>query len=289
MKASAAPASRLRLVVNGATGRMGRALARLAAEDESVQLVGGIGRSTVEGDAARAIGYPAIQAAESAGSLLHAAQAVIDFSSPVLLRRLVETQGEQLAGRALVVGTTGLESAELEALDELARRSPVLVASNFSIGVHLLIGFAEQAGRVLGTDYDAEIVELHHRRKLDAPSGTALALGQAVARGQGSELARVRRDGRSGTVGERPREEIGFHAIRGGDIVGEHRVLLIGERERIELAHIAGDRTLFAEGALRTARWLVGRAPRFHTMREMLGMELQEERTEEPDDRRVHP
>ena len=263
----------LRLVVSGATGRMGAALARLAAEDESIELLGGIGRSTIECDGASTSGYLVIQSPESADRLLRDAEAVIDFSSPALLRRLIQAQGDQLAGRALVVGTTGLGSADVEALEELAQRSPVLAAANFSIGVHLLIGLAEQAGRVLGTEYDVEIVELHHRRKADAPSGTALELGRAVARGQGSELARVRRDGRSGTVGERPPGEIGFHAVRGGDIVGEHRVLLIGERERLELAHVAADRALFAAGAMRAAHWMTRRPPGSYTMQEMLGMD----------------
>ena len=125
---------------------------------------------------------------------------------------------------------------------------------------------------MLGDDYDVEIVEAHHRRKADAPSGTALALGEAVARGRGVELADVRIDGRSGRPGERPRGEVAFHALRGGDIVGEHEVMLIGERERVLLGHVAQDRALFAEGALRAARWIARKEPGTYTMKDVLGL-----------------
>ncbi len=264
--------SRLRVVVNGATGRMGRALAALAEEEESIELLGGIGRATYEPDWSGTLGYAAIQSPEEASWLLRDAQVIIDFSSPELYRRLLGAQRSGLAGRGLVVGTTGLEGDDLALLDEVAATSPVLSAPNFSIGVNLLLALAEEAARVLGSDYDVEILEAHHRRKADAPSGTALHLGEAVARGHGSVLEEVRRDGRVGRSGERPRGEIGLHALRGGDVVGEHRVLYLGERERIELAHLAADRSLFAEGALRAARWLVGRPPGRYSMRDVLGL-----------------
>lgn len=263
---------RLRLVVNGATGRMGRALSRLAEESRGWDLVGGIARSSYDPEHTSHLGYPTIEAPEQAADLLRAADAVIDFSSPELFRRLIESQRDALADRALVVGTTGLAPDELALLDGVAERTPVLAAANFSVGVNLLLVLAEQAARVLGPEYDVEIVEAHHRRKADAPSGTALALGRAAARGHQVELDAVRQDGRSGRPGERPEGEIGFHALRGGDIVGEHSVLFIGERERIELAHVAADRTLFADGALRAARWLAGRPAGTYSMRDVLGI-----------------
>lgn len=263
---------RLRLVVSGATGRMGRALAQATGDDDSVMLMGGIGRSTIEANWASTLGYPDIQAPESAAWLLRKADAVIDFSSPELFRRLVDAQREALAGCALVVGTTGLEPDDLALLQELAERGPVLPAPNFSVGVNLLMAIVEQAARVLDESYDIEIVEAHHRRKADAPSGTALQLGRAAARGRGGELDELRRDSRSGQPGERPHGEIGFHAIRGGDIVGEYRVMYIGERERIELSHVATDRSLFGLGALRAARWLVGRPAGLYSMRDVLGI-----------------
>ena len=261
----------LRIAVCGATGRMGRSLAELAATDPGLDMVGGLARSSHEPGYTSHGGYPVIQAPEEAAALLREAQVVIDFSSPELLRRLI-AQREALAGRALVVGTTGLGAEELGLLDGLADQCAVLTAPNFSVGVNLLVALAEEAARVLGEEYDVEVVEAHHRRKADAPSGTALQLGQAVARGRGVELDAVRQDGRSGRSGERPRGEIGFHALRGGDIVGEHRVYLIGERERIELAHVAADRALFAEGALRAARWIAGRPAGRYTMRDVLGL-----------------
>ena len=246
----------LRIALTGATGRMGTVLAELISADSSLSLAGGIDRDTVD----------------QAPAILEAADVVIDFSAPELLSRLLQENRASLAERALVVGTTGLDSGILTELESLGARAPVLRAANFSVGVNLLLAFAEQAARVLGPDYDIEIIETHHRRKVDAPSGTALELGRAAARGLGVELGQVRCDGRSGNAGERPRAQIGLHAVRGGDVVGDHRVMYIGERERVELGHVAGSRALFAEGALRAARWLHGRPAGTYTMRDVLGL-----------------
>ncbi len=259
----------VRIVLGGATGRMGTTLAALAAGDARVRIVGGIGRMPEGGCD---IGCPLVETPDAAGAMLRDADVVVDFSSPELLDRLLRANADALAGVALVVGTTGLGDAQRARLAEQARRSPVLVAANFSVGVNLLLALAERAAATLGDDYDVEIVETHHRRKVDAPSGTALALGEAVARGRGVPLADLRVDGRSGVSGERPRGVVGFHALRGGDVVGEHEVLLIGERERVTLGHVAQDRALFAEGALRAARWLAGRAPGDYGMRDVLGL-----------------
>ena len=259
----------LRVVLSGVTGRMGTVLAELIRLDDGIELVGGIGRIPERGCD---VGCPIVETPETAGAWIREADVVIDFSSPELFGRLLEGQGDALAGKALVVGTTGLGDDGERALDAAARRTAVLPAANFSIGVNLLLALAEQAAAVLGDGYDAEIVEAHHRRKADAPSGTALALGEALARGRGVSLAEVRVDGRSGISGERPRGEIGFHSVRGGDIVGEHRVMLIGEREQVELGHVARDRALFAEGALRAARWLAGKPAGRYTMRDVLGL-----------------
>lgn len=261
----------VRVVLSGASGRMGRTLAGLAAEGSGVEVVAGLDR---EGDAERAcdIGCPVVVTPEDAGELVAGADVVVDFSAPEFLARLVRAQGEALAGRALVVGTTGLGGEEQALLDELSRSAAVLVAANFSVGVNLLAALVEQAARVLGPAYDVEVVEAHHRRKVDAPSGTALELGRAAARGHGVELDSVRSDGRSGRPGARPTGEIGFHAVRGGDVVGEHRVMFLGDRERLELAHLAQDRALFAEGALRAARWMAGKPAGVYTMRDVLGL-----------------
>lgn len=260
----------VRVVLSGATGRMGTTLARLIGEDDGVALAGGIGRIP---EAGCDIGCPVVATPETAGEWIRQADVVIDFSSPELLARLLEMHGEALAGTALVIGTTGLDAADQGRIDAQARRSPVLQAANFSVGVNVLLALAEKAAAALGAEYDVEIMEAHHRRKVDAPSGTALALGESVAAGRGVALADVRVDGRSGRPGERPVGEVGFHSVRGGDIVGEHEVMFIGERERVTLGHMAQDRALFAEGALRAAKWLAGREPGAYSMRDVLGLD----------------
>jgi 4-hydroxy-tetrahydrodipicolinate reductase len=261
-----------RIVVAGANGMMGQSLAALAVEESELEVVGGIVREAGAGRGV--VGYARVATPEGAGPLLEAADLVLDFSAPGLLTRLLDAQSGALEGRALVVGTTGLDTSLFQRLEALAKKSAVLVAANFSMGVNLLLALVEEAARLLPAErYDVEIVEAHHRHKVDAPSGTALALGEAVARGRGARLEELRRDGRSGRSGGRPAGEIGFHSLRGGTVPGDHRVLFLGGRERIELAHSAADRSLFAEGALQAARWIAGRGPGWYTMRDVLGGE----------------
>ena len=256
------------LLISGATGRMGRTVARLALEDGSFSLVGGLDR---EG-ATRGERLPALAPVGSAGQLLQQAQVIVDFSAPAFLQELLETHADRLAGKALIIGTTGLSADQERLLDQASERAAVLTAANFSVGVNLLLAVVERAASSLGQEFDIEIVEAHHRRKEDAPSGTALALGRAAAAGRGVNLEDVRQDGRSGRPGARPAGEIGFHAMRGGDVIGDHQVHFISELERIELAHRASDRSLFAAGALRAARWLHGRAPGRYSMRDVLDL-----------------
>jgi 4-hydroxy-tetrahydrodipicolinate reductase len=261
------------LVVSGATGRMGRALGRLIAAADDLRALGGIAPDAAAVDASEC-GYPDLVAVADAAELIARSHVVIDFSAPEQLRRILEEHGNALRGSALVVGTTGLD-AELESrLGRLAGETAVLSAPNFGVGVNLLLGLVERAARALpGGDYDVEIIEAHHRRKEDAPSGTALALGRAVTAGRGEELERVRRDGRSGRTGARSAGEIGFHAVRGGDVVGEHAVHFLGARERITIGHVAQSRDLFADGALVAARWLADRGPGRYTMAQVLGLD----------------
>lgn len=257
----------VRLVVSGAAGRMGATLARLAAPDPAFQLVGGIDRDAGEpGD------FPTIHTMESAAELLRGADVVIDFSAPEFLARLLGDHAADLRGRAIVVGTTGLGQREERLLASAAEHSPILTAANFSVAVNLLLALAADAARVLGTDYDVEIVEAHHRRKEDAPSGTALALGEAVAGARGLDLDSARRDGRSGRPGPRPADEIGFHALRGGLLAGEHEVRFLGDMDQLALVHRATDRALFARGALRAAAWIAHRPPGRYSMRDVLGL-----------------
>jgi 4-hydroxy-tetrahydrodipicolinate reductase len=261
------------IVVSGIRGRMGQTLVRLAGERTDLRIVGGVDREAVGGPAAEPYGSTRIATADGCGALVEQADVVIDFSSAEGTAALLAGAGDALQGRALVVGTTGLSGETTRALEELASSVAVLTAANFSVGVNLLLGLAEQVAAALdGERFDVEIVEAHHRAKTDAPSGTALALGAAVAAGRGRPLDEVRRDSRSGDTGARPPGEVGFHAVRGGAVIGEHRVLFLGARETIELRHEALDRAVFADGALHAAAWLAGRPPGRYKMKHVLGL-----------------
>jgi 4-hydroxy-tetrahydrodipicolinate reductase len=194
----------------------------------------------------------------------------IDFTTPDATGAAARVAREHKV--AAVVGTTGLGRPAEEALEALAGVAPVLVAANFSLGVNLLLVLAETAARALGSDFDLEIVEAHHRHKRDAPSGTALALARALAAGRAVELDQVLTTSRSGEVGARPDGEIGVVAVRGGDVIGDHTAFFLGDGERLELTHRAGSRDLFAAGALRAAAWLASRPPGRYTMRDVLGL-----------------
>ncbi|MFO7893606.1 MAG: 4-hydroxy-tetrahydrodipicolinate reductase [Longimicrobiales bacterium] len=258
------------LVVSGATGRMGRTLgARIRAAD-GLRAIGGVAPDRPP-EGAEAIGYPEIVDVADAVPMVRGADAIIDFSAPEQLSALLAGAVGALEGKALLVGTTGLTDELMDALDAVAEISAVLVASNFSVGVNLLMELVERAAGALSAEgYDIEVVEAHHGGKEDAPSGTALSLAEAAARGRDRPLDEYRRDGRSGRVGARPVGEIGLHAVRGGGIAGEHTVRFLGAGEEVVLGHRAGSRELFADGALVAARWLVGRAPGWYTMRQVL-------------------
>lgn len=256
---------------------MGQTLLRLLSSHADVDLVGGIGRagSPVEPVASGHNGdsdaRPRVVTLDEAPAMIANADVVIDFSAPPATRQLLEHASDALRGRALIVGTTGLDDSTRRKIDEMADRAAILTAANFSLGINLLLGLAQRVAQSLDpAAYDVEITERHHRRKTDAPSGTALALGDAVAAGRGVGLDNVRRDGRTGQTGARTPGEIGFHALRGGGVIGEHSVLFFGERELIELRHEALDRSVFADGALTAARWIAGRAPGRYTMHDVL-------------------
>jgi 4-hydroxy-tetrahydrodipicolinate reductase len=256
-----------RVVIAGIRGRMGRTLLRLAEERADIEVTGGLASGA---DATFAV---PVVAMDDAAGIIRDADVVIDFSTAAATGMLLERAGDALDGRAIVVGTTGLSDATRDRLDALAVRAAVLTAANFSVGVNLLLGLTERVAAALdAASYDIEIVEAHHRRKVDAPSGTALALAEAAATGRGVALASVRRDARSGETGVRPAGEIGIHALRGGGIIGEHRVVFAGERERVELVHEALDRAVFADGALKAAAWMAGRGAGRFTMQDVLGL-----------------
>jgi 4-hydroxy-tetrahydrodipicolinate reductase len=261
----------------GASGRMGRSIIPLIAGDASdVRLSGALvarGDAAIGQDAGTFAGTAplAVAITDDARRALHGASVAIEFTlaeasvgNAALCREL---------GVPMVIGTTGHSGAQLAELDEIARALPVVLAPNMSLGVNLLFRLAELAARALKAEqYDAEIFEAHHRNKVDAPSGTALGLGRAAARGRGVELDAVAEFVRHGTTGAREVGKIGFSVVRGGDIVGDHRLIFAGPGETIELSHHAQDRSGFARGALVAARWVVGRPPGLYSMADVLGL-----------------
>jgi len=263
--------------VLGCAGRMGRAVMAEILASADLRLAGGVespGHPALGQDLGLLAGAEplGVAASDDDRALIRRAQLLIEFSTPAATLAHARSAAEH--GTAQVIGTTGLDPVQTAGIHEAARRAPILWAANMSLGVNLLQGLAEQVARALDAEaFDIEILELHHRHKVDAPSGTALALGAAVARGRGVELAAVAERGRDGLTGARRSGAIGFAALRGGDAVGDHSVIFAGAGERLELTHRASDRRIYARGALHAARWLHGRPPGLYGMAEVLGLE----------------
>ena len=209
---------------------------------------------------------------DDAAAMIAGVDAVVDFTSPAATVEHAELAAQ--AGAAIVIGTTGLESGHIDSLKRAAAHVPVVFAPNMSVGVNLLMAVVEQVARALDDSYDIEIVEMHHRHKVDAPSGTALGLGRAAAKGRGVELDEVGRLSREGHTGARPRGEIGFATLRGGDVIGDHTVCFAADGERVELTHKASGRQIYAAGAVRAALWTKGRGPGFYSMNDVLGIKV---------------
>ena len=261
-----------RAVVHGAAGRMGRAIARAIHESPGITLVAALdraGSASVGSDAGELAGTGASRVlVEAALREDVEAQVVIDFSASEATEAIASRAAER--GLALVVGTTGLEPSARAALDLASRTVPVLVAANTSVGVTVLCHLAEQAAKLL-EGFDAEIVEMHHNKKVDAPSATARRPAVSVLAARGLDRRAIR-TGREGKPGARTKNEVGVLALRGGDVIGDHTLILAGEGERVELAHKATDRSLFARGAVRAARWIVGKPAGLYDMRDVLGL-----------------
>ena len=263
------------IVVTGASGRMGQMLVRMIAASGKARLVGCIERSGhpwIGRDIGEAMGGAALGVSVSDDPLeaFARAQAVVDFTAPAAS---VEFAALAAQARAVhVVGTTGLEAEHHRRLDLAAHHAVIIQAGNMSLGVNLLTRLTQKVAQALDADWDIEIVEAHHRMKVDAPSGTALMLGQAAAAGRGVRLEDARVSGRDGITGARDRGTIGFSAIRGGDIVGEHDVIFAADGERIVLRHLATDRQVFARGALKAALWGQGQKPGRYDMMDVLGL-----------------
>lgn len=258
-----------RIAILGATGRMGRAVTEAVAANAQAEL-----GAAFERDGHAAIGQPAaadcsvLISADPAAAAAHF-DVLIDFTRPE--GTLAALAACVAAGKCMVIGTTGFDEAQKAQIVEAAKRIPIVMAGNFSIGVNLCLSLLEQAARTLGEDFDIEIVEAHHRHKVDAPSGTALMMGEAVAKGVGRDLKEVAVYERYGHTGARERRTIGFQTIRGGDVVGDHTVMFLGDGERVEISHRASNRMNFANGAVRAAVWLRDRKPGLYNMRDVLG------------------
>jgi len=266
----------MKIGIAGCAGRMGRMLVETIIATDGASLSGGTeypGHDAVGEDVASLVGEHScgVVVGDAPGALFANSDVVIDFTSPDATVRHANLA--EAHGTALVVGTTGLRPADLEVLKQTARSVPLVQAANMSVGVNLLLGLTQQVASILADAYDIEIVEMHHRHKLDAPSGTALALGQAAADGRGVNLETVSQRVRNGLTGARRQGDIGFATLRGGDVAGEHTVIFAGDGERIELSHKASSRTVFAHGAVRAALWTAGRPPGYYSMRQVLGLE----------------
>ena len=263
------------IVVTGASGRMGRMLVREVMAADGCHLVGAVertGSDWVGQDVGTAMGGAAagVIVTDDPVEAIARAQAVIDFTAPAATVAFAELAAQARAVH--VIGTTGLSADDLRKLSAAARHAPIVRAGNMSLGVNLLAGLTRRVAAALGEDWDIEIVEAHHRMKVDAPSGTALMLGEAAAEGRGATLDALRTPAREGDTGARAPGSIGFAAIRGGDIVGEHDVIFAGAGERVILRHVATDRAIFARGAVRAALWGQDKGPGEYDMADVLGL-----------------
>lgn len=263
------------VVVTGVSGRMGQMLVNEVRASEKLKLIGAVerkGHDWVGNDLGTAMGGVAfgVTVTDDALEAIAPAQIVIDFTTPDATVAHAELTAQARAVH--VIGTTGFDEGHIAKLDAAGRHATMIRAGNMSLGVNLLVELTRQVATALDAEFDIEIVETHHRHKVDAPSGTALMLGEAAATGRGVVLSDVSDRGRDGITGARKTGDIGFSAIRGGDVVGEHDVIFASEGERIVLRHIATDRRLFARGAVKAALWGVGRGPGSFDMRDVLGL-----------------
>jgi 4-hydroxy-tetrahydrodipicolinate reductase len=267
--------SDLRLIVAGAGGRMGRTLIKAIAETPGVTLGGALedARSPLIGqDSGTLAGLSANGVPVAADGKAYASKAdgIIDFTVPKATAALAELAAQ--SGLIHIIGTTGLAAAEDARIKQAARSAVIVQSGNMSLGVNLLAALVKRAAQTLDEDFDIEILEMHHNKKVDAPSGTALLLGRAAAEGRGLDLDKRSARGRDGQTGARKPGDIGFASLRGGSVVGEHSVIFAGTAERIELVHKADDRMIFARGALKAALWARGQKPGLYSMADVLGI-----------------
>jgi 4-hydroxy-tetrahydrodipicolinate reductase len=265
----------LRIAITGAAGRMGRTLIEACSHNEALRLTVALDHQDsdrIGSDAGElaGIGRNGVVVTNDLDKLLDSIDVLVDFTRPEATLDYLEACHR--ASKKMVIGTTGFDAAEKDVIARAARDIPIVFAPNMSVGVNLCFKLAEMAARVLGENSDIEIIEAHHRHKVDAPSGTALRLGEVVAGALGRNLKECAVYGREGTTGARDRKTIGFATIRAGDIVGDHTVLFGGDGERVEITHKAASRMTFAQGALRAATWLADQRPGLYDMQDVLGL-----------------
>ncbi|MAB97633.1 4-hydroxy-tetrahydrodipicolinate reductase [Pseudomonas marincola] len=262
-----------RIAVMGAAGRMGKTLIEAVQQAQGVTLSAAVDRpdsSLVGADVGElaALGKIGVQLSGDLSSVLNDFDVLIDFTHPTVTLKNLEICRQ--AGKAMVIGTTGFSVEEKQLLSDAGKQIPIVFAANFSVGVNLCLKLLDTAARVLGDDVDIEIIEAHHRHKVDAPSGTAVRMGEVVANALGRDLQKVAVYGREGQTGARERETIGFATVRAGDVVGDHTVLFAADGERVEITHKASSRMTFAKGAVRAASWLQGQPAKLYDMQDVL-------------------
>ncbi len=264
----------INIAIQGAAGRMGAALLRCSDRFEDITISAAIEapqHPRLGEDAGSAAGLAPVGLPLSSGNdALQGSDVMIDFTYHEVVPANVTAAAEM--GTAIVLGTTGLSEEETAVVHAAAEKVPLLWAANMSLGINLLLKLVNQVASILGSEYDAEIVEMHHRFKKDAPSGTAIALAESLAKGREESLDDVAVYGREGIIGERPSGEIGIHAVRGGDVFGDHSIIFAGDGERVELTQKASSRDGLANGALKAARWIHGREPGLYDMRDVFGL-----------------
>ncbi len=265
----------MRLAIAGAAGRMGRVLTRIVHESEGLEVAGGLepkGSGHVGHDMGTlaGIGEIAVLVSDHPLELFTRIDGIIDFTSPAASLELAELSAQ--ARIVHVIGTTGIATADEARLKAAARHARIVKSGNMSLGVNLLAALVKEVAAALPEEFDIEVMEMHHRHKVDAPSGTALMLGTAAAEGRGIDLGARSIRSRDGHTGARPDGDIGFATLRGGSVVGEHTVIFAGPDERVELVHKAGSRDIFARGAVTAARWAFDKKPGFYDMSDVLGL-----------------
>jgi len=265
----------MRIGVVGCAGRMGRELLCEVQRSEKCELSAAVDvkeSHSIGQDANKFVGLPqcGVIISDNVEEAFKASDAIIDFTSPNVTQHHLELSQEN--GTNLVLGTTGHTEKGLADIEIAAKKVTIVKAMNFSIGVNLLFGLAKQVSEILNEDYDIEIMEMHHRNKVDVPSGTAIALGEAAAKGRGKALEEIADRGRDGITGARKRGNIGFSSLRGGEVIGDHSVIYASDAEIIELVHKAGDRGIFSKGAVHASLWTEGQKPGLYNMLDVLGL-----------------